>query len=72
MAAIVADAEEAWVGEGVEGTQIGRGREIYEGGRSGNDGGAHREDIELRAERGGFAIQEIRFGAGPMAGLQSL
>jgi len=71
LGAIVAEAEEAWVRECVEGTQIGPGCEVYEGGRSGNDGGAHLKDIEIRAERAGVAIQEIRFDAGPAAGLQS-
>src|SRR5580658_1865182 len=56
LAAIVADAKKAWVRKGVEGPQIGRGRKIDEGGRSGNDGGAHLIDIELRAESGGVAI----------------
>jgi hypothetical protein len=72
LSAVTADAEKAWVRKRVEGTQIGRGREIDEGGRSGNDGGADLIDIELRAESRGVAIQEIRFSARPAAGLKSL
>src|SRR5580658_10720041 len=72
LSTIVANAEEAGVREGVEGTQIGRWREIYEGGRSRNDGGAHRKDIELRAESGGVAIEEIGFDARPATGLEAL
>src|SRR5271155_4903796 len=72
LGAIVADAEEARVRERVERTQIGRWREIYECRRSGNDGGADRKDIELRAESGGVAIEEIRFDARPAASVQSL
>ena len=69
LGAIIAEAKKAWVCEGVEGTQIGRRAEIYEGWRSGDDGGAHLKDIKLRAESAGVAIQEIGFDAGPVAGL---
>src|ERR1700733_14582056 len=72
LSAIAAEAEKAWVREGVEGTQIGRRGVVDEGGRSGNDGGAHLKDIELRAERCGIAIQEIGLDARPFACFQSL
>src|ERR1700733_2629686 len=71
LGAIAAEAEKAWVREGVEGTQIGGWRVVDEGGRGGNDGGAPPEEIELRAERCGIAIQEIGFEARPFARFQS-
>src|SRR5580700_1679960 len=61
----------ALVCERIKGTQIRSRSKIDEGRRDRNDRAVHYKDVEVRPERGGVAVQQIRVNAGPVTSLQS-